>query len=33
VLAPAGVVPGMLNLVDEDAPGAIDTLAQLLVRA
>jgi hypothetical protein len=33
VLGPAGVVLGTVNLVDEKAPGAIETDVQLLVRA
>ena len=33
VLGPAGVPVGMVNLVDEAAPGAIETDVQLLVRA
>ena len=33
VLAPAGVVVGTVKSVDEEAPGAIDTDVQLLVRA
>ena len=33
VLLPAGVVLGMVKLVDEVAPGAIETDVQWLVRA
>ena len=33
VLGPAGVVFGTVKLVDEEAPGAIETEVQLAVRA